>query len=244
MRKTAIFVEGQTELIFVREYLLRFFEYQNIDLQCRTLFSDGKYESAEYNAPNAEAGFHFQIINVGGDTAVLSRLLKREDHLWKAGYEKIIGLRDMFTEAYLNLSRTIDAKINARFLAASQKAINERASHPEKISLCFAIMETEAWMLGMLEVFEKIDKKLTPAFIKEQLKIDLENIDPEAAFFQPSKNMDEVFQLVGKSYGKKKGEVEAIAKVSSKENFEHLLTKPSCSTFNQFHEAVFGISQK
>ena len=64
MKKIAIFVEGQTELIFVREYLLKQFEYQGIDLECRNLFKDEKIQSAEYDFPNNEAEIHFQIINV------------------------------------------------------------------------------------------------------------------------------------------------------------------------------------
>lgn len=243
MRKTAIFVEGQTELIFVREYLLRFFAYQNIDLECRTLFSDGKFESAEYDFPNKEAEFHFQIINVGGDTAVLSRMLKREMYLYQAGYEKIIGLRDMFTEEYLKKSATVDPKLNTKFIEASQNAIQRVAAQPKKITLCFATMETEAWVLGMFELFERMDEKLTPEFIHENLEFNLKETDPENYFFQPSKNLDEIFQLIGKAYGKKKGDVEAIANISQKEDFENLLKKSVCSTFNRFHEAILGSSE-
>lgn len=243
MRKTAIFVEGQTELIFVREYLLRFFEYQNIDLECRTLFSDGKFGSTEYDFPNSHAEFHFQIINVGGDTAVLSRLLKREKYLRQAGYEKIVGLRDMFTEEYQKLSGRVDTEINAKFLAASKKAIESRATQPERISLCFATMETEAWMLGMFELLERTDEKLTPDFIQENLGIDLKVTDPETHFYQPSKDLDDIFQLIGKRYTKKKGDVEAIANVSEKADYENLLEKSVCSTFNQFHEVIFNNSE-
>jgi|GEM_PF-2368646 len=55
MVKTAIFVEGQTELILVREFLLRYFEYQDVSLQCFSLASGGNMENARYDFPLDEA---------------------------------------------------------------------------------------------------------------------------------------------------------------------------------------------
>ena len=48
MVKTAIFVEGQTELIFVREYLLKLYGYNGVEVACFTLFTDGSRNSTEY----------------------------------------------------------------------------------------------------------------------------------------------------------------------------------------------------
>ncbi len=104
MTKFAIFVEGQTELITVREFLLREFSYL-ISLECRTLFKASELKKAEYDFPNPAAHIHFQIVNVGNDNAVLSRILVREGHMWTAGYERIIGLRDMYSQAYKELAR-------------------------------------------------------------------------------------------------------------------------------------------
>ncbi len=84
MKKIAIFVEGQTELITLRELLLRDFEY-NVDIECRTLFKPGKFHKTPYDSFAPAADFHFQIINVGNDNAVLQRILRREEYLWNAG---------------------------------------------------------------------------------------------------------------------------------------------------------------
>jgi len=99
MKKIAIFVEGQTELITVREFLLREFDY-TVKIECRTLFKPGKFNKAPYDYNSSDAEFHFQIVNVGNDTAVLQRILEREKHMWNSGYEKIIGLRDMYSQIY------------------------------------------------------------------------------------------------------------------------------------------------
>ena len=42
------FVEGQTELIFVRELLLKVFDFQNISLEYFNLVTDSNLRPAEY----------------------------------------------------------------------------------------------------------------------------------------------------------------------------------------------------
>jgi hypothetical protein len=162
MKKIAVFVEGQTELIFVREYLLKWFEYSNISIDCYNLFSD-KLHQTKYPFPNPDVDFHYQIINVGSDARVLSQMLKREKRLRNAGFSLIIGLRDMFSDDYKKVSATrgVQASINQRFIAGADNQIQARAVDPSSFSLCWAIMEIEAWMLGLCHFFEKIDDRLS-----------------------------------------------------------------------------------
>jgi len=125
MIKTAIFVEGQTELIFVREMLLKMFGYQNISLECYTLFTDSNFNSTEYPFPNPEAEYYFQIINVGNDASVLTRMLRRQRQLFKSGFSKIIGLRDMYSREYRKLSKgaEINQELNQKFILAHRNQI-------------------------------------------------------------------------------------------------------------------------
>jgi len=130
MVKTAVFVEGQTELIFVREFLLRYFDYQDIRLECFSLITEGNMSHAPYDFPFQDAKFYFQIINVGNDRAVLSNLLKREKHIWESGFQRIIGLRDMYSEEYRKLanSRDIVASISAQFITGHDEQIATTAT--------------------------------------------------------------------------------------------------------------------
>lgn len=154
MIKTAIFVEGQTELVFVREYLLKRFDYQNISLECYTLFTDSDFRPTEYRFPNESATHYFQIMNVGNDNAVLSRLLSREQYLWNVGFQQIIGLRDMYSKQYREEVRNaiIDDTLNQSFIEGSRATIDKRAKMPHKIHFHYAIMEAEAWILGCMVV--------------------------------------------------------------------------------------------
>jgi Domain of unknown function (DUF4276) len=238
MRKIALFVEGQTELIVVREYLLRWFNYSNISIECRTLFTDGKFHTAPYDFPTPTPQYFFQIINVGNDNAVLSRILKREEYMWNAGYDKIIGLRDMYSKDYREITHRIDANVNNDFINAHEETINTRAKNPKNIAVCFAIMETEAWFLGLSHIFEQMDARLTHLFIQENTAHDLENNDPEKTVFHPAAVLNDIYNLIGQKYKKHEGDIEAILNLTDKTDFENLLNKDKCQSFNQFHEAI------
>lgn len=241
MVKTAIFVEGQTELIFMREFLLRYFEYQGISLECYCLAAAGNLDTAPYDFPNVEAQFHFQIINVGNDEAVVTNLLKREKQMWKNGFQKIIGLRDMYSEAYrkvLKGERQIDPVVNAHFMESHKETILEKAEQPEKIAFSFAIMETEAWFLGLPKIFEKMNPKLASQYIQENLSFNLDEIDPETTFFHPASILEQILGLIGQTYKKKQGDIEAIVSSLEKEDFQQLLDSEKCNSFNTLFDAV------
>jgi len=238
--KTAIFVEGQTELILVREMLLKLFDYQNISLECFNLFSVESLHPVEYAFPNEKARYHFQIINVGNDNAVLDRLLKRENSLWKAGFDRIIGLRDMYSSAYKEIvgASKINEEVNAKFKEGHQAQIDDSASRPEQIYFRFAIMEAEAWLLGLPSIFEKTDQQLTIDFIEQQLGYNLKEIDPETTFFHPANQIEAIFGLVGKTYSKSKGDVNAMVSFIKKVDYSLLNSKEKCNSFTEFYEII------
>ncbi len=240
MVKTAIFVEGQTELIFVREFLLRHFEYQDISLQCFSLVSGGNMEYAPYDFPLAEANFYFQIINVGNDRSVLSNLLKREKSIWENGFHRIIGLRDMYSKQYRETAKIkeINLAISANFILAHQEEIQNSASRPNDIFFRFAIMETEAWLLGLQQVFENVDARLTTTFIQQNLGFDLNSIDPETEFFHPASIVEQIFALIDSAYRKKMGDVETLVSSLTKVDYQSLLESNKCASFLRFFEAI------
>ena len=235
--KFAIFVEGQTELITVREFLLREFNYV-ISLECRTLFKSGELKKTEYDFFNPETHVHCQIVNVGNDNAVLSRILSREKHIWSAGYEKIIGLRDMYSKAYREKSCNIDPEVNQKFIEGAIETVRNKSFCPEKIVICFAIMEVEAWFLGMYHMFARLDDRLTCEYIKEQLSLDLEAVNPETEFFHPANQIEKIYRLAGKSYDKHKSDIEAIASYLTVEDYTNLLTSDKCNSFNHFYATI------
>lgn len=236
MIRTAIFVEGQTELIFVREFLLKTCDYQDISIDCYTLFSDSDLKETEYRFPNDAAKRHFQILNAGNDERVLTAMLKREKYLRNAGYRQIIGLRDMYGRKYREAVRgkTIAPEINRKFIEGARAQLKHEDMH-----FIYSIMEIEAWLLGLKKAFRRMDERLTPEYIREQLGYDLDTIDPETYFFRPAENVSDLFAIAGKGrYDKSKADVSAIVGRIEKNDYIELLTGGKCRSFGEFCSAL------
>jgi hypothetical protein len=227
MRKVAIFVEGQTELIFVREFLLCWFNYQ-IDVECRTLFSGEKVMNADYDYSCETAGIHAQVINVGMDGNVLTRILGREQFLYNAGYDLIIGLRDMYSEEYRKVSkgRGVDVRLIENFKTGAAKTIQKQAKHAEFIRFCYAVMELETWWIGILSLWQNLP---VDAHREYQDKF----ISPES-ILHPAEFVKELLNLASKSYSKHKGEVESIVSRISREDYIDLHESQRCPSFSEF----------
>lgn len=231
MKRVAIFVEGQSELIFVREFLLKWFNYQ-VDLECRNLFTDEKIDRADYDFSNPSTDVHFQVINVGMDGNVLSRILSREQYLYNASYEKIIGLRDMYSGDYKRIAqdRIVDLQVNGRFKQGALVSIDQKAKRPGQIRFCFAIMELEAWWIGIPSLWESIDAEL-----KQQNERWF--LFPES-IFHPAVFIDQIFQSKNNTYKKKKAEVESIVGKISREDYVELDTSQRCPSFCELVQYV------
>lgn len=242
--KIAIFVEGQTELIFVRDMLLKVFEYNNIHLECYNLFTDTKHEKAEYAVLNCEAEFCFEINNVGNDNRVLQAILKREQLMWHLGFDRIIGLRDMYSRHYKETiaekgnPNAIDTAINQEFIAGSNATIRKQAKQPDKIFFHYSIMEIEAWILGMYCIFEEFDALLTSEYIKEKLGFDLTEANVAEAFFRPAEVLGNILDLSAEKYEKSKSDINSIAAKIDKIYFQDLLDSGRCPSFNHFYGSL------
>ena len=240
MKKIALFVEGNTELIFIRDFLLKYFEYQNIEIQCRKLqYRDGSFLGVDYDFPNKEANYHFQIIDVGNDVSVVLQIRKNALRMKNLGYHHIIGLRDMYSEEYIKMcdgNRIIREDINEKLRIGNQKSISE-ADQVIPSTIIFATMEIEAWLLGIPNIFVRIDQILTPDFIQEKLRIDLSK-DPETTYFHPETIVSKIFSLIGKNYGKHQSDVESLMGHSTKQDFETLIESNKCNSFKQFVSAL------
>ena len=238
MKRIAVFVEGQTELITVREFLLKKFGWE-VNVICLELYSQS-LRPVPYKHENPNAEFSYQIVNIGNDKRVLSAILEREESLWKAGFLKLIGLRDMYSREYrerISPEKTIDNTLNQEFLTETKKII-EGAKSPDKIHLCFSIMEIEAWFLGMYKFFERVKPNYTEENISSKVGCDISRVDPELTFFHPSDILDQIFSIDGNRYKKRESNIEAILSQLKTEDFDELYSAPKCASFNIFHDAL------
>ena len=76
MKKVAVFVEGQAELILVRELLIKMYNYQNVGINCYNLICDNlQYTHILMETKTAQN--YYMIVNVGNDNSVLSKIFAK-----------------------------------------------------------------------------------------------------------------------------------------------------------------------
>ena len=159
----------------------------------------------------------------------------------KSGYERIIGLRDMYSGEYVKRSPgVIDDQISNIIIQRHNQTIKDM-THFDRIKLYFAIMEIEAWFLGMYNLFSKIDSVLTVEYIKDKLGIDLTNSDPQKEYYRPSNQVNSIFQLCGHEYKKKQGEIESICSKMDSNDFKNAIENGRCLCFNNFCEELITV---
>ncbi len=242
MKRIAIFAEGQTELIFIRNFLLKVLDPSKLSFECHELLHH-QQSTVPYQYPNPNADIHFLILDVHGDEGVMSSIKEREKNLVeKNGYERIIGLRDMYSAEYARRSpRVIHDRISDMIIQGHNQTIGDM-TYSDRIKFHFAIMEIEAWFLGMYNLFQKIDSLLTVEYIKQNLGIDLKSADPQKEFYRPSDQVRSIFQLCGREYKKKQGEIEGICKNIDSSDLDAARENGRCACFDDFYKEITSYS--
>jgi hypothetical protein len=241
MARIAVFTEGQSELIITRHLLTHLSQFQNIEIKCFRLRGEN-LDPRPYSIKNGEPRHFFQIINVENDEKVLSFISERLEQLVNANYDFIVGLKDMYGEQYKKFSSKIDAAINSKFVDGHKNTIDSLGPHSDKVKLFFSIMEIEAWLLSMPNVFSKIDKKLTIDNIRKVIGVDLSTESPEKTFFHPKMETRTIFASADMSYKPSSDETERIvAMIDDNEILEGLREgfSPSFMEFYRFLEHFF-----
>lgn len=232
MDKCAIFVEGQSEQIFVRELLLRRYcwDARNIAVRCYKLQSE-VFETAEYDFGDDDAEHFYQIVDVGNDNKVLSAMTKRAPKMNESGFTQIVGLRDMYCRVYREMSpHCVSRELNEEFINNANELIRDM-NLSETTRLHFAIMEVETWMLALLEKWKgNISDEDIALYFDSQAE--LENI------FHPAAVMKNITEKTGEPYEKHKTQVNSIMSNIEWQDFQDLYDSNRCPSFNRFMDDI------
>lgn len=192
LKKIAIFVEGQTESIFVEKFLIEYWGYSKIELELQKyLGTKGIKLLGKRKNPYAE--FYVLIFDVGGDGTVVTALKERaESMIGYSGYSYILALQDLFP-------RKRDEK---KIVLETFKKIFQGYLFAEQLKLILAIMEIEAWFLADYNLFNRIFPQVTIELIKEKLGIDLIDENPES-YYHPSSLINQIYNIFGERYKKR-----------------------------------------
>lgn len=217
-KKLAIFVEGQTERILITRLLQEIAGYKKVSVEVYQVRGDKANRKIQPLKSNLieVAPFFILLYDCGCDSHVLSDIKKQHNNLTNNGYEKILGLRDLYPEPLENRTK-VENGIKG-FLKTFQK-------NGIPISMILVIMEIEAWFLGEYSFLTKIDSCLTSNFILHNLGFDLNALDVEQ-IPHPSEALNKIYQLIQRSYDKSETTVEEIASLLNYEfMYLHLVDK-------------------
>jgi hypothetical protein len=194
MNKLAIFVEGQTELLFMDKLLS---EIANAnDLLVEHYNALGKFtnftmtRALKRGNPNAQ--HYVQIVDCHSDTTVKSSILERYSNLATAGFWAAIGIRDVFP-------KNLHAQINS-LRAGMAYGIS---TNPVRVEFILGVMEVEAWFIAEHTHFERISPLLTNPRIVATV-----GFDPITANLElrpnPADDLDRIYRFAGMAYTKKR----------------------------------------
>jgi hypothetical protein len=197
MRKLAVFVEGQTEQIFVERLVLQAAGVNNVAIE-KVQASGGRKGARRITRIEAvdwagSENYYVLLCDCGADNRVVSDIREQYDSLSR-DYEGIVGIRDLYPKARADLCRVVTA------MRAHLK------TDPIRVELVIAVVETEAWFLGEFTHFQRIDTSLTLPRITGALGFDLTEVDVEARP-RPTHDLDAIYSLAGKSYMKDRSSV-------------------------------------
>jgi hypothetical protein len=194
VKRLAFFVEGLTESFFVEKLLTEIFGQKQIAIEINKMQGGASAPiTIIQNKPAAvteETKYYILIYDCGGDGNIRSYIDDQRNSLITAGYEKIIGIRDVHPVLRADIHKL-------------QYGLNFKTPQkPIPTIYILSIMEIEAWFLSEYTHFDKIDVNLTTTLINTFLGFDPEKDNMELRN-QPANDLNDCYKLVGKAYTKR-----------------------------------------
>lgn len=209
LKKLAIFVEGQTEQIFVHRLINEIAGKKNLKVRLDKLNGGAKspriISQVKIVDSEDKAKYFVLIRDSATDSRVVSDVKDNTVNLKDSGYDRIIGLRDLYPLPIEKLERVI---------SSTNRAVS---SEILPCNIVIAVREIETWFLAEHSHFAQIDSELDLAKIFSELNLDLESIHVED-IEHPSQTLHAAYNLVGKAYTKNKKHVERTIDALDYEN--------------------------
>lgn len=205
MKKLAVFVEGQTEQIFIEKLLVEAAGRSNIAIEKRQALggqsAKRRLRLIEASTPNSGHKYLAQIVDCGSDSRVASDIRDRYDGLVAQGFETIIGVRDVYPDI-----THADIPSLRRGLCLYLK------TSPIKVTFVLGVMEIETWFIAEHTHLHKLHSSLTPILIKSRLGFDPSTDDIQLRP-HPAEDLDNIYHLAGLKYAKDKNRVQRTVSV-------------------------------
>lgn len=207
----AVFVEGQTESIFIESLLREYFG--STKLQTKKITQRGRVKTVSFASlkdTDQSADHLCFVVETPNDETVLSRLKENCPGMRKEGVSAFFALRDLKCEQYANHGDALIERLRSRVRGFGLG---------DNVFVHFAKMETEAWFLAAPSFLSRIDATLTLSRVVEETGVDLVAKDPQEGIRSPAAFLDKVMRIANRRYDKHRDEVYGIV---SKLDWEEL----------------------
>jgi hypothetical protein len=195
MIKLAVFVEGQTEQVFIEDLVRAVAGAKRVRIEKRKITGGTscrrRMRLLEAVAVDLGQEYYVLIVDCGSYESVKSRIREEYDNLARADYKAVIALRDVYPIPRADIPRL-----------RRQLPIYVKTS-PIQVVFVLAVMEVEAWFLAEHTHFERIDPGLTIECIRAGVGFDPSTEDMEQRD-NPAADLHAIYNLVGRNYSKSK----------------------------------------
>ena len=190
MRKIAVFVEGQTEMILLRRLLEELAGKKNIVFEVKNFVSDRYAELAAAPPDGDGLGYYALLFDCRGETNVKTTIRDRLQSLREAGYAYVVGLRDLYPMKIDELPRLR--------LGVSQGI----PPMPFPVEIVIAVHEVEAWFLQEATHYERISPELHPDRFSPVIGFDPRSNRAEDVYHAAGL-LDTIYRIAGRAYKKR-----------------------------------------
>lgn len=232
-KKLALYVEGQTEQVFLNRLIQEWWCYEKIQIRNIKLFAEGQAKSKVPNYPASllDESIHlFLIVDVHGEGSLVSGIARQANRQHQEGY-RILGLRDLYADDYKAaiLSQKNDA--GQVILAGIKNGLRAlKCLDLEKIEIFFSVMEIEAWLLAFSDALSKWGKgKIS------KIPINLESIP------RPSVMIKEIAQAAGRGDPKSFHEITSFVSFITREAIQEVYESHRIPSFTRFWKKILSL---
>lgn len=206
MKKLAVFVEGNTELVFLERLIIEVGGFHQVSIEKQRLHGGNILVLHGNGVLPEDAQYHILIVDCQCDGKVKPAIIERMAGLHRTGYDMVLGIRDVYPTGRKDIPK----------LRQSLDEGLDTAPVPAHIVL--AVMEVEAWFIGEWRHFQKVDAALTPEAILAAHGVDLLSESAESVN-HPARLLDAIYSSVGSAYEKRNKEAHGIV---SRIDFDYL----------------------
>jgi hypothetical protein len=225
MKKIALFVEGQTEQIFVKKLIEQVISPNKVTMTTYQLRGGTKSTRnlilLETQSVTQQTDYYFAIYDCGNDSKVKEDIIENLPSMEKNGFSMVIGIRDV----YPNNDNIAHLRRYLMFGIPS-------TSIPTQIVL--AVNEVEAWFLAEENHYQKIDTRLSLDKVNAIAEIDVSK-DSTEIIAHPTEKL----QLIYK-YTKSKNKVSRIVNALDYVNL-YINVRQRNNSFNELLTHLDGI---